>query len=120
MCVAIAMLSCETSRIANHRDRPNTIAIITVDCRSDQQIHQSVVQLLKLARVMEWKVNQQEAFETIEARYENLSDSKAAEIEDFLMRQFGVSQVTVRWETGMVSLVPQKIPTQSGTVWPGQ
>lgn len=120
MCVAIAMLSCETSRITNHRDRPNTIAIITVDCRSDQRTHQTVVQLLKLARVMEWKVSQQGEFETIEARYESLSGSKAAQIEDLLMQQSGVSQVTVRWETGIVSLVPQKTPTQSGTVWPGQ
>lgn len=120
MCIAIAMISCETSRITSSRNRQNIIAIITVDCRNDQQTHQTVVQYLKIGRVMEWKTSQQGGFETIEARYENLTNSKAAQIEDILMQQSGVSQVLVRWEPGIISLVPQKTPMQSGTVWPGQ
>jgi hypothetical protein len=120
LCIAIAMISCETSRITNNRNQSNLIGIITVDCRSDQQTHQTVIQYLKIARVMEWRISQQGAFEIVEARYENLSSNKASQIEDVLMQQSGVSQVMVKWEPGMVSLVPQRTPTQSATVWPGQ
>lgn len=120
MCISIAMLSCETSRIIINRNQSDLIGIISVDCRNDQQTHQIVVQYLKLARVMEWKTSQQGAFETIEARYENLNNSKAAQIEEILMHQSGVSLVTVRWERGIVGLVPQKTPMQGTNVWPGQ
>ena len=120
VCICIAMLSCETPRITTNRNQSDLIGIISVECLNDQATHRTVVQYLKLARVMEWKTSQQGAFESLEARYENLSYSKAAQIEEILMQQVNVSQVTVRWEPGVLSLVPQKAPTHGTTVWPGQ
>jgi hypothetical protein len=120
MLIAIAMISCEPGRFASSRNHPGTIGIITVECRSDQQTRQTVVQLLKLARVMEWKTDQQGGFESIEARYEHLPPGKAEQIESMLVQQTGVTEVRVRWETGVVGVVPQQIPGQSATKWPGQ
>lgn len=120
MCIAIAMTSCETSHITSRSTPSNLIGIISVDCRSDEQTHQLVVRYLKMARVMEWKTSQQGGFETVEARYETLTSGKASEIEQVLMQQAGVSMVTVRWETGILSLVPQRTPMVSTSVWPGQ
>jgi len=120
MCIAIAMTSCETTRVTSRPNQSNLIGIISVDCRSDEQTHQLVVRYLKMARVMEWKTSQQGGFETVEARYESLSGGKASEIEQVLMQQSGVAMVTVRWETGILSLVPQKTPMSGATAWPGQ
>ena len=120
MCITIAMTACETSHVTGRSTPSNLIGIISVDCRSDEQTHQLVVRYLKMARVMEWKTSQQGGFETVEARYETLSGGKASEIEQVLMQQSGVSMVTVRWETGILSLVPQKTPMLGTSVWPGQ
>jgi hypothetical protein len=84
------------------------IGIIIVECRNEQQTRQSVIQTLKMARVSDWKNDQRVAFETIEARYEDLTEYKAAQIEQLLKQMPGVTDVEVKWENGLIQSAPQR------------
>jgi hypothetical protein len=93
---------------AIHRDT-SIIAIITVEYRSENTMYQTVLQLLKMARVMELKTDLNTGFERTEARYENLPEYKAAQIEDMLRQTAGVTEVTVKWETGVIKNVVRPV-----------
>lgn len=91
-----------------HQDT-SIITIITVEYRSEKTMYQTVLQLLKMARVMELKTDPNTGFERTEARYENLPEYKAAQIEEMLRQTAGVTEVTVKWETGVIKNVVRPV-----------
>jgi len=72
------------------------VTIITADCRNDPAIKRLVMQLLRQARVSDWIIRDNGAYQDIEARYSVLTDRQAADIVEQLKQTAGVLNVGIK------------------------